>query len=47
LEAALVDNDVDYTKAVVKLLVEARRQQSNFYIKFLHADPNQPKNHFK
>lgn len=47
LEAALMDTDSEYTKAIVKLLIEAKSQQRNFTIKFAHTDPNKPKNYFR
>lgn len=47
LEAALHDSDKEYTKTVVKLLVEAKHQQGNFSINFPHTDPNNMKKFFR
>jgi len=47
LEAALIEGDVDYAKTVVKLLVEARKQQHNFSIKFADSNHSTAKNYFR
>lgn len=44
LEVALTENDIEFAKSVVKSLVEARRNQKNFVVKFL---PDGARTYFK
>ena len=44
LEVAITENDVDFAKSVVNLLIEARKNQRNFLVKF---SPNGTRTYFK
>lgn len=44
LAVALTENDIEFAKSLVKLLVEARRNQRNFVVKFL---PDGVRTYFK
>ena len=45
LEAALNDTDAEYTKTIVKLLVETKIHQKNFSVRFLPTANS--KNYFR
>jgi len=44
LTVALTESDTDFAKSIVNLLVEAKRNQRNFSVKFL---PDGTKTYFK
>ena len=44
LAVALTENDTEFAKSVVKSLVEARKNQENFVVKFL---PDGERKYFK
>jgi len=47
LEAALHDTDKGYTKEIVRILVDAKKEQGNFSVSFPHVDPDNPKIYFR